>query len=67
MSENDVQRSLGRIEGALEAIEGRLDKQDTILHGLKERSDNAAGRNTLIGTLAGLFGGGVVAWVAKQF
>ena len=69
----DIHRALGRIEGRLEQIDGKLDRgadrmdeQEARLRGVERSQAHAAGRQSVIGSLAGMIGGAIAAWLGRH-
>jgi hypothetical protein len=67
-SEYNVQRSLGRIESKVDAINQRLDSMNgsikdhaTQINNLESFRDNLQGRMTILGTIAGFIGAMITA------
>ena len=70
---SDIHRALGRIEGRLEQIDGKLDRasermdaQDERLRGVERSQAHAAGRQSVIGSIAGMIGGALAAWLGRH-
>ena len=70
---SDIHRALGRIEGRLEQIDGKLDRgadrmdnQDNRIWEIEKLQSHAAGRQSIIGSLAGMVGGAIAAWLGRH-
>lgn len=71
---SDLHRALGRIEGLVEGIDAKIDgmngtvkHHDDRIREVESAQSRAAGRQSVIGSIAGLIGGALAAWFGRHF
>ena len=71
---DEVQRSLGRIEGSIEALReeirersARVDSIEVRVRSVEATQANSAGRHSMIGSATGFLGGIIAAYFGKHF